>query len=299
MADSSFWRNLGEKHRELQAIHGALRADWDYIVGRGGPGEWRLRGASGSAKAQFEILAKRGASALPGIGSSDWLIAWLDALKRMSLNFKSEPGGSEVNADGSELVHLTGHIARLFEASADYCSALEGKALEAEFREQEQDVSRKNDADAPGKSTTGGSPSEQDEPLEAGFRKQQDASRANEAKTSDILSFQKSGRSGPQDAAAPAQELTVSAADTAQDRARMVYDFLLQCNRESAVGFKVIKKHIWQAAGHAHARQFQYWQERSDKATAEDDRNFRRILCMPPAEFIALVQKKGSRPSGS
>ena len=46
------------------------------------------------------------------------------------------------------------------------------------------------------------------------------------------------------------------------------------------------------ASGHSSARQFQYWQEQSDKATAADDRTFRRILGMPPAEFIALLKTK-------
>ncbi len=99
--------------------------------------------------------------------------------------------------------------------------------------------------------------------------------------------------------AMPAQERTVATTDNEPDRSSVVDAFLLQCNRESAVGFKVIRKHIWLAAGHAHARQFQYWQERSDKATDEDDRNFRRILRMTPAQFIALLEKKNISPEKS
>lgn len=102
-----------------------------------------------------------------------------------------------------------------------------------------------------------------------------------------------------ENAATSAPELTVATTDQGADRSQIVDAFLLQCNRESSGGFKVIRKHIWLAAGHARARQFQYWQERSDKATCEDDRNFRRILSMAPAEFIALLKKKGSSPSTS
>jgi hypothetical protein len=58
-------------------------------------------------------------------------------------------------------------------------------------------------------------------------------------------------------------------------------------------------KRIWHAVGHKRARQFQYWQEGSDKATDVDDRSFRRILDMPPAEFIALLKRKGIAPSNS
>jgi hypothetical protein len=108
------------------------------------------------------------------------------------------------------------------------------------------------------------------------------------------------GRSSEaENAAMPIPELTAATTDHGSDLSKMVDAFLLQCNRESPVGFKVIRKHIWLAAGHAHARQFQYWQENSKKATDEDDRNFRRILHMAPAEFIALLRKKSIALSNS
>ena len=75
-------------------------------------------------------------------------------------------------------------------------------------------------------------------------------------------------------------------------RGAAVDAFLLECNRRLAAGSNVRRKHIWLAAGHANARQFQYWQRGSDKATEEDARNFRRILSMPPGEFLALLKKK-------
>ena len=96
---------------------------------------------------------------------------------------------------------------------------------------------------------------------------------------------------GTEDAPISALELAVATTDQGSERL-MVDDFLLQCNRESDAGLKVIRKHIWLAAGHTNPRQFQYWQERSDKATAEDDRNFHRLLRMAPAEFIALLKKR-------
>ena len=95
-----------------------------------------------------------------------------------------------------------------------------------------------------------------------------------------------------------AHELAVTT-DPITDRTKLVDDFLLQCNLESAAGCKVLRKHIWLAVGHAQARQFQYWQERNDRATEEDDRSFRRILRMPPPEFLALLKKKGIFPSSS
>jgi hypothetical protein len=67
--------------------------------------------------------------------------------------------------------------------------------------------------------------------------------------------------------------------------------FLLQCTRETKL--KAMRKHIWQAVGHRTARQFQFWQASSPKATASDDSNFSRILRMNPTEFEILLKNKG------
>jgi len=85
------------------------------------------------------------------------------------------------------------------------------------------------------------------------------------------------------------------AADTGLgiDRSALVEDFLLRCNQEPDLPEKLLKKHIWSAVGHSGPRQFQYWQASDDKATAEDQRNFGRILAMPPADFVALLKKMG------
>jgi hypothetical protein len=85
------------------------------------------------------------------------------------------------------------------------------------------------------------------------------------------------------------------AADTGLgiDRSALVEDFLLRCNQEPDLPEKLLKKHIWSAVGHSGPRHFQYWQASDDKATAEDQRNFGRILAMPPADFVALLKKMG------
>lgn len=75
------------------------------------------------------------------------------------------------------------------------------------------------------------------------------------------------------------------------DRAAMVDDFLQRCNQEPDLPERLIRKHIWSAVGHSGPRQFQYWQAGDDKATAEDQRNFGRILAMPPADFVALLKR--------
>ena len=75
------------------------------------------------------------------------------------------------------------------------------------------------------------------------------------------------------------------------DRRAQVDAFLAGCNQ--AAPKKINRKHVWQAAGHKGARQFQFWQASDEKATMQDDQNFSRLLAMKPAEFIALLQKKG------
>jgi hypothetical protein len=104
-----------------------------------------------------------------------------------------------------------------------------------------------------------------------------------------------SGNASPQvaDVAAPAPELPVLGAAHQISRRAAVDAFLLECNKQSAAGSKVVKKHIWLAAGHTRPRQFQYWQSGSDEATDQDDRNFRRFISMPPGEFLGLLKKKG------
>jgi hypothetical protein len=94
-------------------------------------------------------------------------------------------------------------------------------------------------------------------------------------------------------------ELPVRRAAQERDRRAAVEAFLLDCNKLSERGSKVARKHIWQAAGHRHSRQFEYWQSGSEEATEEDDRNFRRLLSMSPADFLALLQKKGIPISNS
>jgi hypothetical protein len=89
------------------------------------------------------------------------------------------------------------------------------------------------------------------------------------------------------------------ATDNKTDRHRMVDDFLAACNREADADSRVTRKDIWRAAGHKHARQFQYWQQRSDQATERDDTNFGRILSLLPVAFVALLKKKGVSPQNS
>jgi hypothetical protein len=74
-------------------------------------------------------------------------------------------------------------------------------------------------------------------------------------------------------------------------RRERVNDFLGRCNRLSDT--RVIRKHIWQLIGHSKGRQFEYWQKSDPKATAEDERNFERVLKMDPGDFLDQIRKRG------
>lgn len=134
MSDSEFWHDLATQFRSLDPL-GTLRADWDYVIGSG-VSNWRLAGgASYSVQSQFEALARRAGSAIARPQSSDLLGEWLDLLRAKARNYQNEREGFEKNADGSIAAHhLMGYIHRVCEASADYCSVLEGEAIEAEFQ---------------------------------------------------------------------------------------------------------------------------------------------------------------------
>jgi hypothetical protein len=81
-------------------------------------------------------------------------------------------------------------------------------------------------------------------------------------------------------------------ANGGEDSTRAAVDtFIVKCQQE--LSLKVNRKHIWRAAGHTTARQFQFWQASDPKATDRDNQNFRRILAMSPSNFEALLKKKG------
>ena len=78
-------------------------------------------GAEPNAAIQFEILAIRGASAVPNAGSSG-LHAWLEALRRARGNSNFTLVGIEQNADSSEGEHhYADTIPHVCEASAAFC----------------------------------------------------------------------------------------------------------------------------------------------------------------------------------
>jgi hypothetical protein len=144
MANSGSLHGLAEQFGALQTAHATLRADYAYTLGSGA-GEWTLKGAGRTATSQFQILAIRGAGALPNAGASG-VQTWLEALRRAG-NSNFVLAGIEQNSDGSEGAHhYADTIQRVCEASADFCRQLEREALEAEFLEKEPAKITKGDS---------------------------------------------------------------------------------------------------------------------------------------------------------
>ena len=108
-------------------------------MGSGLPGEWRLAGCP-EITTQFETLAKRTA-VLRGLIGASLLNALLEELRSKSFHFSYGDERVEPNPDGSDGPrHLGGTISRLCEASAKYCSELEGKAVEAEALQESKEL---------------------------------------------------------------------------------------------------------------------------------------------------------------
>jgi len=243
--------------------------DWfhgDVIYGESGEfGSWSLAGsATESLQARFELLATEAGIAL---GSPAGTLPHVYWLHRLFVDLRANKSRHIRIYDTDN--DIAGIIECLLEVSATYCARLNRQSLEnaamspedaSDERRAAKDLQTEVDAEAC----------------------ESPKSELSERTLSDA-----------QDAAMPLPELAIAASDLRGDRTKKVDDFLVQCNRESAAGFRVMRKHIWRAVGHARPRQFQYWQEGSDKATDADDRAFRRILCMPPSEFIVLLKIKG------
>jgi hypothetical protein len=139
MASSDFWRQLAAGFHSI-ADSGMLRADGWYLDGSNAPWDWWLEGgASDFICAAFGTLARRGASELAEAGATDLLIVWLEALRQDGAGFRITGSSSELPVGGGEPVRrLLGSIPRLCETSGTFCKKLEGRALQAEFKEKQR-----------------------------------------------------------------------------------------------------------------------------------------------------------------
>jgi hypothetical protein len=136
MLDSDFWRELAAQFLNLYSGCDPLWAHWQHQLGSPVADDTWTRYGTALLLSQFEPLARRGATRIAHEGISDLLHAWLDALRRESINFEvlvaqpiKEPGGPS---------WMMGRIVRLCEASANYCKKLESQAVQAEFEAKQR-----------------------------------------------------------------------------------------------------------------------------------------------------------------
>jgi hypothetical protein len=144
MADPAFWRELAATFLQIPG-HDLIRADGQYTVGSGEAWTWRLAGSINDfIRNTFESLATRGAFEIAPAGTTDLANAWLEAIRKERINFRSEQGGTEVDEEGREgRQYVLGTINGVCEASATLCRILEKRAIQAEF-EQKQRADPKN-----------------------------------------------------------------------------------------------------------------------------------------------------------
>jgi hypothetical protein len=143
MADSAFWRELAAQFLQIPG-GGMLRADGHYTVGSGEAWRWQLAGGAGEfTRDTFETLARRGAFESAPAGTTDLLVAWLEAIRKEHINFRSDQIATEVNGEGRDgLQYVLGTIDRVCEASAILCKKLEARAIQAEFEEKQRNNPR-------------------------------------------------------------------------------------------------------------------------------------------------------------
>jgi Helix-turn-helix domain len=144
MASSHFWR---ERAAEFQLVpdYGTLRADGQYTVGSGTAWSWRLTGGTANdfIRSTFETLARRAAFEFAGAAATDLLVAWLEAIRKEGIYFRSQQIATEVREDGSKgSQYVLGTIEHVCKASVILCRKLESDALQAEFEEKQRNDPR-------------------------------------------------------------------------------------------------------------------------------------------------------------
>jgi len=139
MLDSDYWKHIGEHFRRVK--DGArVNAMWTEVPGHAHLDNWTLlSGGKTSPKLHFETLARRAGSKIDPTGT-DSLTSWLSALKREGRRDLVSSGGGIGTYEGPELVYTAaGRIQNVCLVSADYCRALESRALEAKHAARRPD----------------------------------------------------------------------------------------------------------------------------------------------------------------
>lgn len=299
MLESDFWKDLATKFRALNDPMGILYAEWTSFH----EPHWQLiRGDFVTLAAQYEPLARRGGKQLDP--SRDSLEVWLDSM-RAEPNFVYD---EITKVETGEVLSCS--IRALCQRSADFCNILESRAIEKERIAENEERERSDPRNW--------SPLRQQWEAHKSIKKLQSGSheQIRESFVRDVLARQygvkpeevtfeqirhevtRLFKAYPaitlvQDStSAPIKTETETPTEVNRDdcktrRRAQIEDFLRKCNAHSRR--RIYKRHLWRSVGHSRPRQFEYWQECSEKATDEDRRNFERVVATDPQEFVALL----------
>jgi hypothetical protein len=148
MANSDFWRDLAKSfqsvprgyeftasrhyYMELQYFSptSVVEPDWIYV-------------ATPTALAEFDAMARRGASMLTPPLTGNLLLAWLEALWYEATHGPIRTPSEILGKDrAGHLTRLGGKIGGVFQASYALCRKFESEALQTEFEENKQNDPR-------------------------------------------------------------------------------------------------------------------------------------------------------------
>src|ERR1017187_4931311 len=144
MANSDLWRELAFSFKSVPEFYEFtayrqyyMELQYFSLTSKAEP-DWKLQ-AIPPALAEFDAMARRGATMLTPPPTGDLAVAWLEALWKEATEGPVRSGIPIVGKDRTgRLTELRGTIARVFEASSALCRKFESEALQAEFEERQR-----------------------------------------------------------------------------------------------------------------------------------------------------------------
>jgi hypothetical protein len=133
MPDSTFWKKLAEKFRALPIEYKYLRAEKTIFSNEIQNAKWRLIGNI-AHMADFETLARRGASRMAKNPNPDLLDLWIEKISKEVPDTHDGTTYGETTSKGTVIqssVTYTLHL--LPHRSVTYCKAMESRAIQKEF----------------------------------------------------------------------------------------------------------------------------------------------------------------------
>jgi hypothetical protein len=251
-----------------------ISAQWKQFTSTGA-GEWTIMGSK-AGKLSFEARARRAATGIADTNTSDLLTAWLDQLKKEGFGFKPMMSAITKNPDGSEQAKLQmGHIAGLCSASANFCKALESRALQLEFEHKKH-----------GQESVKALVHRQFETMKRTMqlrsaRKEQ----TPEAPESNAVAQQSTAKPSKADLVHPQ-----NSSSPKKDRKVLIDQFIAKVL--DSTGRKITRTEIWTAAGYLDATEFQRFQRHDKRTTRSSVSNFSRVLNMEPEAFLKVLDRK-------